>query len=264
MHKFKHTAFDITTSIIFVCIALALLMSGCNKNSNFSVFEEKHPLHSKPYQSLSVEDSENAPSLLTEGCEGSSDYCSISVFAAGVDNSSPIADSIRNDILQAYSLSFGTVRHIQISLATDGEDIWAIAYVFAEDAYGESRARIYSVKDTVESLLVKVVFEAYWPYSQGMTVDTMEYDGKYLVCGAVADSHCTIAGDVVLDLSRRSYMVIEGTDLTISVPVSSDEVLCGYICILDSEPTEMTVYDETDDVLFRLSERFNEVIIRSH
>jgi hypothetical protein len=95
-----------------------------------------------------------------------------------------------------------------------------------------------------------------------MTVNVMGYGGKYLVCGAVSSSHCSLDGESVIDLSRKSHMVVQGQSGSARVEVGSAEGCCGYICILDSEPVEMTVFDADDAALFRLSEHVSEVVYK--
>ncbi|MDR2957733.1 MAG: hypothetical protein LBU61_06100 [Coriobacteriales bacterium] len=180
-----------------------------------------------------------------------------------IEDADAITEAIFEDSILRHSGVAGSIKYVQVTLASDGTDTWAIAFPITEGVEGHSLFYVYAVDDSVEQLGVRRVFGAYPPVSSGLSIDIYEYDGKYLVCGGVANYYITANNENQRDLSGRTHIDISSLTSTIRISVESTEWVCGYICILDSEPVEAIIYD-SETVLYKLSDHANDVLVTRH
>ena len=167
---------------------------------------------------------------------------------------------VRTETAEFLNLSSGE-EDIQVALTTDGVDTWAIACIFGVGIDGDPGLYVYrigSINKHPNPVLVTIVDS---PKSPGLSVSILKYDNKYLICGGVSDTHWSILENRLIDLSYRNYMIIDSQTNTHIVLVDRKPV-SGFICIMDSEPVEMVIYDGSGNILFRLSERINEVYVK--
>ncbi|MDR2957326.1 MAG: hypothetical protein LBU61_03975 [Coriobacteriales bacterium] len=193
------------------------------------------------------------------------DSVELEIIASDIPNAEIIGGLVRDEIIQNYSqFSVGRVVSVQVAITSKGSDTWAIAYAITDNIPGQKLLYVYDVDSTFESPILTQVNWAYPPLSPGVSIDFYAENGKFVVYGGVSDYHWSQIENRRYDLSERSYMIIEGENDSVNLPIKSAESLSCYICILDSKPIEVTIFDGSDKVLLRLSERQNEVMITEH
>jgi len=165
----------------------------------------------------------------------------IELIYYGVENPDAIANQVLNQVEQDYSIREGRLISVQVVLATDGVSTYALATPFTEGVSGEVRLRVFSVGGASDNPIVTPLFVTYEPVSLGYSFVVYEDNGRYLVCGGIKDTHYDVASDSRIDWSDRSYAVINSSTESFRLSLDSDESLCGYICILQSKPTEMII-----------------------
>jgi hypothetical protein len=189
------------------------------------------------------------------------------IASAGFD-SEKVAYEIGYELLFYYRYSLDKVDCVHITIISDNEDIWAIAYPF-HHLDGHTNFYVFFIRGSATAPEPVLVSEAPVPVSQGFTIEALTYTksnsmtSKTLVYGGIINTHLCLESDSLIDLSLRSYMVVEGctTAVRLAVPANG-EWLSNYICIIDSEPTEIVLYDIHENVILRLSERPNELVVR--
>jgi len=172
----------------------------------------------------------------------------------GVENPEAIANLIMYQMLQDFKLREGRIVSFQVVLTTDGDHTYAIAYPFTEGDSGQVHFSVFSISGTPDNPSVALIFKTYEPLSPGYSFVVYEVNGEYLVCGCVKSSHYDSVHDSRIDWSDKSYMTINSSTENVRLCLLSDENLCSYICILQSKPSDITIYDSNNAPLYKLSE----------
>ncbi|MCL1846830.1 MAG: hypothetical protein FWF91_02540 [Coriobacteriia bacterium] len=170
---------------------------------------------------------------------------------------SSLDDLIREQVVQIEGRYAG-IEDIPIAFATDGEDTWAIASPHKEGLDGDQFLYIFKIEGTAESPKPVFAFLDLPPKSPGISLSLWEYNGKLLVCGGISDWHFSVKENRRIDLSLRSYLIIESQTEALRIPVDRT-IPCAYICILDSKLEDIVIFNKEDAVLFKLSEHLDDI-----
>jgi len=139
---------------------------------------------------------------------------------------------------------------IPVVIASDGEDTWALAWCYREGLDGHSHTLVWRIKSIDDNHIPILLFLCNPALSPGLSADVFEYDDKFLVFGELSEYHWDPRDQSRIDLSARSYLIIETQTGNTRVP--ADNVI--YVCILDSAPIDIVLYDNNDKELLRVSE----------
>ncbi|MCL2136762.1 MAG: hypothetical protein FWH40_04485 [Coriobacteriia bacterium] len=150
---------------------------------------------------------------------------------------------------------------VQVVVSIRGGQVWAVARSFG-DYLGDYGFLVYRVDVVGNGSKLSLVHNAMTPLSPGFSVSIIKTGDAYVVCGAVSNSHWDMPSDGTIDLTGRSYLVAETKTGSMQVPVASKEPYIGYVFILDSEPTDLALYDTEGNPLIVLSERENEIYVK--
>jgi hypothetical protein len=150
--------------------------------------------------------------------------------------------------------------------ATDDENAWAIVVINREGSDIQSihnGLHLWKVEGSTNNPVIHFVIGSLPALSSGLTAEVREFEGKYLLYGSIGPTH-TILGDPasneelsldnsLIDLTQRSYITIDTEACMYSISCADKLAYSGYICILDSRPKDLTLYDDNDNELVRLS-----------
>jgi len=141
-------------------------------------------------------------------------------------------------------------KDIPVVITSDGEDTWALAWCYREGLMGQYHALVWKIEGTEDDPKPVLMFECTPAISPGLSADVYEYDNKFLLCGELSEYHWDPRDNSRIDLSARSYLIVKTLGGETRVP--ADSVI--YVCILDSVPVDILIYDGKDSILLRLSD----------
>ena len=150
--------------------------------------------------------------------------------------------------------------------ATDGENTWALVVVNREGSDVQSLHNglyLWKVEGATNNPVIHFIFSSLPAFSSGITAVVREFEGKYLLYGSIGPT-LTILGDstsneepsldyTLIDLTQRDCITIETEACIYSISCIDQLAYSGYICILDSRPKDLTLYDDNNRELLRLS-----------
>ncbi|MDR2957170.1 MAG: hypothetical protein LBU61_03180 [Coriobacteriales bacterium] len=160
---------------------------------------------------------------------------------------------------------------MQVSIVTNGEDTWAIACFGRNGSnHGSLYNGIYVWRVKVTPSDSKIVYGtisyAFWfrgALSPGIEVEIRQYDNKYLLTGSLGSRHWIPAQEVpgvdrFIDLMQTNYIIIETQSGTQKVQIDNSQGFSAFACILDCEPTDISLFDEQGVLILKLSDTYIE------